>query len=82
MKKGTLLVATILAVASRASAQTPADSLAVDNADFTFTESQLDEDNDAQQTISAISSKKDPYLSEVGYAFSAVRFRVRAYDNL
>ena len=81
MKKSTLFVASLFAFVARASAQTPADSLSVDNADFTFTESQLDEDNDAQQTVAAISSKKDPYLSEVGYAFSAVRFRVRGYDN-
>lgn len=60
------------------------DSLAtLDNADFTFTESQLDEDNDAAQTVSFISSSKnDPYLSEVGYQFSAMRFKVRAYDNM
>ena len=81
MKKSTLFVASLFAFVARASAQTAADSLSVDNADFTFTESQLDEDNDAQQTVGAISSKKDPYLSEVGYAFSAVRFRVRGYDN-
>ena len=81
MKKSTLFVASLFAFVARASAQTPADSLSVDNADFTFTESQLDEDNDAQQIVAAISSKKDPYLSEVGYAFSAVRFRVRGYDN-
>lgn len=81
MKKCTLFVATLLAVAARASAQSPADSVVVDNADFTFTESQLDEDNDEQQTVAAISSKRDPYLGEVGYAFSAVRFRVRGYDN-
>ena len=66
MKKSTLFVASLFAFVARASAQTAADSLSVDNADFTFTESQLDEDNDAQQTVAAISSKKDPYLSEVG----------------
>lgn len=53
-----------------------------DNADFTFTESQLDEDNDAAQTVSAlVSTKTDPYLSKVGYLFSPVRFRIRGLDN-
>ena len=71
-------------MASGALAQTPADSLSVlDNADFTFTESQLDEDNDAAQTVSTVTgAKSDPYNSEVGYLFSAMRFKVRAYDNM
>ena len=54
-----------------------------DASDFTFTESQLDEDMDAAQTISNISStNNDPYLSQVGFLWSSVRFRVRAYDNM
>jgi len=61
-----------------------ADSLrfSADNADFTFTESQLDDDNDANQNVvSVTASKSDPYFSEVGYRFSPMRFKVRAYDN-
>lgn len=83
MRKGIILMAAAFAVSlSQGWAQTEAtDSLSQDNADFTFTESQLDEDQDAAQTIASISSRKDPYLSEVGYAFSAMRFRVRALDN-
>ena len=54
-----------------------------DSSDFTFTESQLDDDNDAAQTVSSISSASgDPFLSEVGYRFSPTRFKVRAYDNM
>lgn len=54
-----------------------------DNSDFTFTESQLDEDNDAAQTVSSVvSANSDPYLAEVGYLFSPMRFKVRAYDNM
>ena len=84
MTKGIKLTAAALLVASGAYAQTTADSLQVlDNADFTFTESQLDEDNDAAQTVATISgSKSDPYYSEVGYRFSPMRFRVRGYDNM
>lgn len=54
-----------------------------DGSDFTFTESQLDDDVDAAQTISNVaSSNNDPYHSQVGYAWSAMRFKVRAYDNM
>ena len=53
-----------------------------ENADFSFTESQLDEDDDAGQTVSAITGvNNDLYLSEVGYLFSPMRFRLRAYKN-
>ena len=54
-----------------------------DASDFTFTESQLDEDMDASQTVASVTaSNSDPYLSEVGYLWSSMRFRVRAYDNM
>ena len=71
-------------MASGAWAQAPVDTLQVlDSSDFTFTESQLDEDNDAAQTVSTITgAKSDPYNSEVGYLFSPMRFKVRAYDNM
>ncbi|MBP3228834.1 MAG: TonB-dependent receptor [Bacteroidaceae bacterium] len=55
---------------------------ASDNADVTFTESQLGDEEDAAQTATTISNlRNDPFLSEVGYRFSPMRFRVRAYDN-
>ena len=54
-----------------------------DGSDFTFTESQLDDDVDAAQTISNVSSSNnDPYHSQVGFTWSAMRFKVRAYDNM
>ena len=85
MKKGALLFAASLLVAPfLASAQTPADSLLIpdDSHDFSFTESQLDEDADAAQTVSTISSaSNDPFLSEVGYLFSPMRYRVRAFES-
>ncbi len=53
-----------------------------DNASFTFTESQLNEDDDAAQSVSAfVSSNNDVYLSNVGYLFSPMRFRVRGYNS-
>ena len=83
MTKGVKLTAAALLMATGAWAQAPADTLNIDNSDFTFTESQLDEDNDASQAVSAImGAKSDPYNSEVGYLFSPMRFRVRGYDNM
>ncbi len=82
MSKGVKITAAALLFATGAYAQQPVDTLQVDNSDFTFTESQLDEDNDASQTVSTITgTKSDPYLSEVGYLFSPMRFRVRGLDN-
>lgn len=53
-----------------------------DGSDFTFTESQLDDDVDAAQTVSNVaSSNNDPYHSQVGFLWSSMRFRVRALDN-
>lgn len=84
MNKGVILIAAAWFVASGVMAQ-QVDTLKIvdDSADFTFTESQLDEDNDASQAVSSIvSSKSDYFLSEVGYRFSPMRFRVRALDNM
>ncbi len=49
---------------------------------FTFSEGQLDDDEDVIQGSSAmVSSNDDFFLSEVGYLFSPMRFKIRAYDN-
>lgn len=86
MSKGLILMAAACCMASALPAQQRADSLRTvndDSSDFTFTESQLDEDNDASQAVSSITaSKSDLFLSEVGYLFSPMRFRIRAYDNM
>lgn len=85
MKKGIILTLAALWLSAGAFAQTPSDSLSMadDNSDETFTETQLDEDNsDATQAASAImNAKNDPFMSAVGFRFSAMRFRVRGYDN-
>ena len=53
-----------------------------DESAFTFTESQLGEDDDAIQSVSALtSSSNDIFLREVGYLFSPMRFKVRALDS-
>jgi len=85
MNKGVKLMAVALCVSAIAVAQTPADTLDTwgDASDFTFSEAQLDEDNDAAQTVSSIvAAQNDYFLSEVGYRFSPMRYRVRAYDNM
>ncbi len=52
-----------------------------DNESYTFSEGQLGEDEDFSGTTAMISSNDDYFLSEVGYRFSAMRFRTRAYES-
>ena len=62
-----------------------AEELSLDNDKdaFTFSEGQLDEDEDVIQGSSTMTGSNDDYfLSEVGYLFSPMRFRVRAYENM
>lgn len=54
---------------------------AQDESQFTFSESQLGEDDDMSQNVTIISSNGDLYASQVGYAFSSVRFRYRALNQ-
>ncbi len=48
---------------------------------FTFTEAQLGEDDDMSQNVTIINSNGNAYASEVGYLFSPMRFRYRAFDQ-
>ena len=48
---------------------------------FTFTEAQLGEDDDMSQNVTIISSNQNIYASQVGYLFSPVRFRYRAFNQ-
>lgn len=48
---------------------------------FTFTEAQLGEDDDMSQNVTIINSNNNVYASEVGYLFSPVRFRYRAFNQ-
>ena len=48
---------------------------------FTFTEAQLGEDEDMSSNVSIINSNSNIYASEVGYLFSPMRFRYRAFDQ-
>lgn len=48
---------------------------------FTFTEAQLGEDDDMSQNVTIVNSNSNIYASEVGFLFSPVRFRYRAFDQ-
>ena len=57
-------------------------SINIDKDQFTFTEGMLDEDEDVIQGVSAMTTSSDDYfLSEVGYRWSAMRFKMRGYDS-
>ncbi|MBQ6188130.1 MAG: TonB-dependent receptor [Prevotella sp.] len=67
-------------------AQTGDDSNAqkanvMDESAFTFTEAQIGEDNDASDNVTILNSNTNVYASEVGYQFSPVRFRYRAFNQ-
>ena len=49
-----------------------------DDAAFTFTEAQLGEDDNTLNAISIVGSNNNVYANEVGYRFSAARFKYRA----
>ena len=58
------------------------DSLGVqDEQAFTFTEAQLGEDDDMSQNVTIINSNSNAYASQVGYLFSPMRFRYRAFNQ-
>lgn len=84
MTKGVqLLVATWCIAGAGAWAQAvPTDTLNLqdDNADFTFSESQLDENMDASQAVASVVAKSDPFLNNVGFRFMPMRFRLRGLD--
>jgi hypothetical protein len=84
MMKRLKLLAIAFAVASPLLAQEETDSTAqeaVMNDAFTFTEAQLGEDDDMSQNVSIIHSNNNIYASQVGYLFSPVRFRFRAFNQ-
>ena len=84
MQKKLKLAVAAVCYAPLAFAQT--DSLgqkgaAMSESAFTFTEAQLGEDDDMSQNVTIVNSNSNIYASEVGYLFSPVRFRYRAFDQ-
>ena len=85
MKNKLKLAVIALCSASSVAAQ-EVDSLglgnvAQDEQAFTFTEAQLGEDDDVSQNISVAGSNSNTYARNVGYRFSAARFKYRAYNS-
>jgi len=75
-----------LAFGSTLAAQNPVDSIqtpaVVNNQLYLFNESMIDDESDQGQNISsALANSSDVFSSNVGYTFSAMRFRVRGLDS-
>ena len=75
-----------LCYAPVAFAQTPKDDkqqqpTTVDESAFTFTEAQLGENDNMSQNVTIINSASNLYASQVGYLFSPMRFRYRAFNQ-
>jgi len=52
-----------------------------DESAFTFTESQLGEDDNVAQEVTILGSNNNAYASNVGYRWSPVRFKYRAFGS-
>lgn len=85
MRRKLQFVAVLLAAAPACQAQQtnpdPLKAIKEDNASFTLTESQLGEDDDMTQNVIMVSSNNNVYTSNVGYLFSPMRFKYRAYHS-
>ena len=85
MMKRLKLLAIAFTVVSPLLAQEVTDSsvqaAVMDEQAFTFTEAQLGEDDDMSQNVTIIHSNNNIYASQVGYLFSPVRFRYRAFNQ-
>ena len=52
-----------------------------DESAFTFTESQLGEDDNVANEVTILGSNNNAYASNVGYRWSPVRFKYRAFGS-
>ena len=55
--------------------------ITIDDAAFTFSETQLGEDEDMTQAVTIMNSSSNVYARQVGFLFSPVRFRYRAFNQ-
>ena len=85
MKKRLQLVAALFCTAPIGYAQQesidPLKIVKEDNSSFVFTESQLGEDDDMTQNVIMMSSNNNVYSGNIGYLFSPMRFKFRAYNS-
>lgn len=56
-------------------------NMSIDNDDFTIMESQLGEDDDMTSDVIQVGSSSNLYTSNIGWTWSAARFKFRALDN-
>ena len=81
------LIVMALSIASSAAAQVNQKGTDQENTGeltdeaFTFTEAQLGEDDNVTQNITIVGSNNNVYASQVGYRFSAARFKFRGYNS-
>ena len=91
MKIKHLLLALVLTTAPQSHAQTKKttdvnsqsnmEQELIDDSNFTFTESQLGEDDEMTADVIRINSNNNIYLSQFGWAWSSMWFKYRAIDN-
>ena len=53
----------------------------IDESAFTFTESQLGEDDNVAQEVTILGSNSNAYANNVGYRFSPARFKYRGFNS-
>ena len=87
MKKHLKLLLMAFCVVSSASAQVKEATSETDvkaeltEEAFTFTEAQIGGDDDVAQNITIVGSNNNVYASQVGFRFSAARFKFRGYNS-
>ena len=85
MRKRHQLTTLLMMTASLGYAQVtttePDKELKKDEAAFVFTESQLGENDEMTQNVIMVNSNTNVYTNNVGYLWSPVRFKFRAYNS-
>ena len=87
MQKKLRLAVIAMCITPMAVAQTntgtenPTGTVIVDESAFTFTESQLGEDDNVTQEVAVVGSNTNVYAREVGFRFSPMRFKYRAFNS-
>ena len=84
MQKKLLLMVLAVCCSTLASAQsnqTQQTAKSLDENAFTFTEAQLGEDDNMSQNVTILNSTTNAYANEVGFLFSPMRFRYRAFNQ-
>ncbi len=90
MRKKHLLLAIVLFATPLCYAQTETDTTSVnkiedeirqEGSSFVLSESQLGEDDDQTVNIIQVGSANNVYTNNIGYQWSPVRFKFRAYDS-